>query len=140
MLFDTFALANSHKLLAKLIRAGIAPPASGSPVTMSAKSVEHAMQVVITIAHYAPARIAPEVLARIDAMRESRLTPQQQRILTLLAGQPARKATWIAAKLGKQTADGGLRHTLANMLRNGFLVKGADGRGYRLPPTSEASA
>jgi hypothetical protein len=62
----------------------------------------------------------------------ARLTPQQKKILEVLAGQPAKKAAWIALRIGKRGPDGHLRSTLADMVAAGVLVKGSDGYGYQL--------
>lgn len=141
----------SCTILAKLIDLGAIAP--DKPVTVASKSERCGLQVIVTIADYAPMHIHPDTQARIEAMRTSVISPpeprpvappikrptQKEKILDLLKGQPARKAVWIALKLGKKKADGGLRETLSQMLKAGVLVKGASGNGYMLP-TSEPSA
>lgn len=86
------------------------------------------VEVSISVLPLRPVRISPQI------MPSPRKKPnQKEKILAILAGHPARKGLWIALKLGKKTADGGLRETLSEMVRDGLLVKGPEGNGYMLP-------
>lgn len=64
------ASSHAHIILSKMIDIGLV--LDDAPITSSAKCEEHGFQVVVTIAKYAPMRIHPSVLAKIDALAERR--------------------------------------------------------------------
>jgi hypothetical protein len=139
----SFASSRAHSILSKLIDLGVLAPTEPGEIVASAKSPEHGMQVVITIASCEPwtanADALEKFLAKVaDESPSIRLTPQMKKIVAALANQPARKAHWIAIRIGKKRADGNLRGVLAEMVANGTLKKGDDGYGYELPPTPES--
>lgn len=128
----------AHGAAAELLRLNVQP---ADKECVGLAIVECAgVRLVVSLTRYeGPATIAPETLARIEAMK-AKISPQEQRILAVLAGQTEpRKATWIALRLGKKNADGGLRQTLSGMLRKGLLIKGANGFGYRIPAKEKAA-
>ena len=61
------ASARAHELLAELIRLGVH---LAEPITVSARSEDHHLQIVIRLDDYqGPMRLAPEIVERIEAMK-----------------------------------------------------------------------
>lgn len=60
------------------------------------------------------------------------LTPLQALILSRLDTATLRDGKWLARATGKRWT-GGFRGQLAELVRRGFLTKGDNRRGYRLP-------
>jgi hypothetical protein len=126
--------ANAHRLIAEFISLGELPP--HEKLVATARSEANGIEVIITVIQCTLAPAGSRSSRPAPAGSRSRLRPQKQKIIALLEGQPPRKANWIAIKLGKRSADGGLRATLSDMVASGELLKGSDGYGYYLPPAN----
>ena len=135
------ASSTTHRLLAKLINTGAIAPSE--PVTVSEKSEEYGLQVIVTISAFAPMRITPETLAKIEAMKSEmtgraipvKLTEQEKAIVAILNKATPRKTAWIWAKLGKaepgKPIGGGFKTMLKTLERLGVLIH-VERRGYML--------
>ena len=130
-----FASLHAHAIAAELVRLGVSPPDVGAEAGAVAILEDAGVRVFVSITRYAgPARVSPEALAAIEAMRtpapQPNLTPLQRAIVSVLRPDVPRKATWVAAKIGRRCG-GSFRSALADLVRFGVLRLAGEG-GYLL--------
>ena len=146
-----FASLHAHAIAAELVRLGVSPPDVGAEAGAVAILEDAGVRVFVSITRYeGPARIHPSTLALIEAMRagaqsaqsapapapvqppapQPNLTPLQRAIVSVLRPDVPRKATWVAAKIGRRCG-GSFRSALADLVRFGVLRLAGEG-GYLL--------